>query len=70
MNKSQKEMVSFSRSDVIFLLNKWDALLKDDDKEDFFERSKSQIRDLWPGVDNIRVLKISMNEVWIFILYL
>lgn len=56
-------MVSFNHDDVIFLLNKWDSLLDDDEKETFFERSKKVIGSIWEKVQDDRILRLSMNKV-------
>lgn len=56
-------MVSFNHDDVIFLLNKWDALLHDDEKETFFEESKELIGSIWKKVQDDRILRLSMNKV-------
>lgn len=65
VKRSQNRMVSFSRQDVIFLLNKWDSLLKKDDKDGFYEKTKFHFRDLWADVDDKCILKMSMNTVCI-----
>lgn len=56
-------MVSFNHDDVIFLLNKWDSILDDDEKETFFERSKKVIGSTWEKVQDDRILRLSMNKV-------
>lgn len=43
-------MVSFNYDDVIFLLNKWDVFLYDDEKEMFFEELKEFIGSIWKKV--------------------
>lgn len=40
MKKLLKGMVSFNYDDVIFLLNKWDIILFDDEEKMFFEELK------------------------------
>lgn len=62
VRESLNEMVSFDPHDVIFLLNKWDALLEDDDKEEFFESTKTQLNTLWENVKPSRILQLSMNK--------
>lgn len=56
-------MVSFNQKDVIFLLNKWDTLLDDDDKITFYENTQTQIRKIWKEVKSERIMKMSMNKV-------
>lgn len=72
-------MVSFDYDDVIFLLNRWDIFLDDDDEEVFFQRIKMYISSIWREVKFECILKFFMKEVckcslfviwWIFILNL
>lgn len=63
VKNSLKGMVSFDHDDVIFLLNKWDTLLDDDEKDTFFESSKKHISNIWKEVKPDRILKLSMNKV-------
>lgn len=56
-------MFSFDHGDVIFLLNKWDTLLDDDEQYTFFETAKEKIRSIWKSVRPQRILKLSMNKV-------
>lgn len=56
-------MVCFDHGDVIFLLNKWDTLLDDDQKDMFFETTKEHLSNIWKDVKPDRILKISMNKV-------
>nr|XP_034322479.1 uncharacterized protein in xynA 3'region-like [Crassostrea gigas] len=62
MKSSLKGMVSFDHDDVIFLLNKWDTLLDDDDKYALFESTKEKISSIWKAVRPERILKLSMNK--------
>lgn len=43
-------MVSFNYDDVIFLLNKWDIILFDDEEKMFFEELKEFIGSIWEKV--------------------
>lgn len=56
-------MVSFNHDDVIFLLNKWDTILPDDEEKTFFEESKELIGSIWEKVQVDRILRLSMNKV-------
>lgn len=58
-------MVSFSRKDVIFLLNKWDTISHEDDGrlENYFEEAKEKLRKVWNDVDESRIFKISAIKV-------
>lgn len=64
VKNSLKGMVSFDHDDVIFLLNKWDTLLDDDEKDTFFESSKKHISNIWKEVKPDRILKLSMNKAF------
>lgn len=57
-------MVCFDRGDVIFLLNKWDTLLDDDEKDMFFKTTKENLSNIWKDVKSDRILKLSMNKVF------
>lgn len=63
MKSSLKGKVSFDHDDVIFLLNKWDTLLDDDDKYALFESIKEKISSIWKAVRPQRILKFSINKV-------
>lgn len=58
-------MVSFSRKDVIFLLNKWDTISHEDDGrlENYFEETKEKLRKVWNDVDESRIFKMSAIKV-------
>lgn len=57
------KMVCFNPEDVIFLLNKWDALLDDDDKETFLRETKDKIHSIWKEIDDDNILPISAGRV-------
>lgn len=61
VKKSLKGMVCFDPDDVIFLLNKWDTLLHDDEKEMFFKTTEEHLRHIWKDVKSERILRLSMN---------
>lgn len=61
---SLDEMVSFNPKDVIFLLNKWDTLLDDDEQLQFNKKIEKEIQNIWKDVDPGRILRLSMNKVW------
>lgn len=63
VKNSLNEMVSFDQDDVIFLLNRWDNFLDDDDEEAFFQRTKMHISSIWKEVKSERILKLSMKKV-------
>lgn len=62
-------MVSFNPEDVIFLLNRWDTMLEDDEKDEYFESTKTRIRSIWKKTKDTRILKLSMNKVKINLLF-
>lgn len=55
-------MVCFDHEDVIFLLNRWDTFLDDDEKDAYFESIKERLRSIWEEVEETRILKLSMNK--------
>lgn len=61
---SLDEMVSFNPKDVIFLLNKWDTLLDDDEKSTYYKKIQKEIQSIWKEVGPGRILRLSMNKVW------
>lgn len=63
VKESLDEMVSFDHEDVIFLLNKWDTLLEDDEPNIHFEESRKRINSIWKEAKPTRILKLSMNKV-------
>lgn len=63
LRSSLEGMVSFDHDDVIFLMNKWDTLLDDDEKDTFFESAKENLSSIWEAVKPQRILKLSMNKV-------
>lgn len=58
-------MVSFSPEDVIFLLNKWDTIAHEnhDKLDEFFEKTKTSLRQLWKEVKMSCIFKISAVKV-------
>lgn len=64
VKSSLQGMVSFDHDDVIFLLNKWDTLLDDDEKDTFFESAKENLSSIWKAVKPQRILKLSMNKAF------
>lgn len=58
-------MVSFSRKDVIVLLNKWDTIAHEDDEhqEAFFEKTKQDLRKYWKEVEDSCIFMISAAKV-------
>lgn len=62
-------MVSFNPEDVIFLQNRWDTMLEDDEKDEYFESTKTRIRSIWKNTKDTRILKLSMNKVKINLLF-
>lgn len=57
-------MVCFDHDDVIFLLNKWDTLLDEDDKDSFLKTTEEHLGSIWKDVKDDRILKLSMNKVF------
>ncbi|XP_065922696.1 uncharacterized protein in xynA 3'region-like [Magallana gigas] len=64
VKESLDEMVSFDHEDVIFLLNKWDTLLEDDEQKIYFEDTKKRIRSIWKETKPTRILKLSMKKAF------
>lgn len=62
---SMDRMVCFNPEDVIFLLNKWDAISHEDDDqlEEFFQNAKTYLRKLWKEVEDSCIFKISAVKV-------
>lgn len=56
-------MVCFKPEDIIFLLNKWDVLLEDDDKENYFKNTKETLLAKWNEIDDGNILIISAGRV-------
>lgn len=59
------KMVCFNPEDVIFLLNKWDAISheKDEQLEEFFKKAKTYLRKLWKEVEDSCIFRISAVKV-------
>ena len=58
-----KQMVCFCPEDVIFVLNKWDAIPKSE-RYDCFERIKTQLHDVWEEIDDSHILELSAIKVF------
>lgn len=67
---SMPKMVCFKPEDTIFLLNKWDVLLEDDDKVNYFEKVKKTLQSEWKEIDDNNILKISAGRVRMIIKFL
>lgn len=62
---SMNQMVSFCPEDVIFLLNKWDTLSDEDEKdiEEYLKKSKQILHRYWEELDESCVFKVSATKV-------
>lgn len=62
---SMNQMVSFCPEDVIFLLNKWDTLSDEDEREieKYLKKSKEILHRYWEELDESCVFKISATKV-------
>lgn len=62
---SMDKMVCFNPEDVIFLLNKWDAISheKDEQLEEFFKKAKTYLRKLWKEVEDSCIFRISAVKI-------
>ncbi|XP_065941981.1 bacterial dynamin-like protein [Magallana gigas] len=58
---SMDEMVSFNPKDVIFLLNKWETIahVKENNRDEYFEKTKTCIRTSWKETDDSYIFQIS-----------
>lgn len=63
IRQSMSSMVCFKPEDTIFLLNKWDVLLEDDDKDNYFRNTKNLLHAIWNEIDDDNILKISAGRV-------
>lgn len=61
---SMNQMVSFCPEDVIFLLNKWDTLSDEDEKdiEEYLKKSKQILHRYWEELDESCVFKVSATK--------
>ena len=58
-----KQMVCFCPEDVIFVLNKWDAV-DESERDECFERIKTQLHDIWEEIDDSHILELSATKVF------
>lgn len=59
-----EEMVSFDPSDVVFLLNKWDSLIFEEESEElFYKTMKDNVRNLWKDARGDYILKSAGGRV-------
>lgn len=63
VKESMKKMISFDPGDVIFLLNRWDNISKDEDEDAFFYSTKMYIGSIWKEVKSERIMKLCMEKV-------
>ena len=56
-------MPCFSPEDAIFVLNKWDAIPDENQRDTFLKNTKKQIHSLWKNVDDRHILKLSAAKV-------
>ena len=59
-----KQMVCFCPEDVIFVLNKWDAV-DESERDECFERIKTQLHDIWEEIDDSHILELSARKVFL-----
>nr|XP_022304157.1 uncharacterized protein LOC111111453 isoform X2 [Crassostrea virginica] len=55
----EKEMCCFNAEDTIFVLNKWDTIEDDEEKDEFFESAKTKLCTLWKEIDEKHILKLA-----------
>lgn len=65
-------MVCFDPSDVIFIINKWDAIIRDesdseeeDEETRIWENILFEIKACWPSVKEENIYKMNLKEVYI-----
>nr|XP_022309972.1 uncharacterized protein LOC111115502 [Crassostrea virginica] len=56
---SKDEMICFDPEDTLFLLNKWDAIPDEEQREEHFKEAKRRIHDIWEEITDKHILKIS-----------
>lgn len=56
-------MPCFYPEDAIFVLNKWDAIPDENQRDAFFENTNKQIHAIWKDVDDRHILKLSAAKV-------
>lgn len=55
-------MLCFCPEDVIFVLNKWDAI-PTDERDKCFEKIRSKLHEIWEEVDDSHILELSASKV-------
>ena len=60
---SMTDMFCFSPEDTLFVLNKWDSIEDDEEKEEYFESTKTKLQSIWREVDDKHILKLSATKV-------
>ena len=63
IRSSMTKMVCFKPEDTIFLLNKWDTLLEDDDPPTFLKETKERLHSIWEEINDNNILPISAGRV-------
>lgn len=56
-------MCCFNAEDTIFVLNKWDTIEDDEEKDEFFESAKTKLCTLWKEIDEKHILKLAAVKV-------
>lgn len=62
VRKSFTTMPCFCPKDVIFVLNKWDVISKEQDKKEFLKITQKKLHELWEEIEdnNIKTLAAVM----------
>lgn len=67
LKQIDNEMPCFDPKDVLFVTNKWDSLYSEDADDDEETRTwttlLSNIKELWPLVNEKHIFKMSLKEV-------
>ncbi|XP_078328855.1 uncharacterized protein LOC144623867 isoform X3 [Crassostrea virginica] len=59
VRRSLITMPCFSPNEAIFVLNKWDTILEEDDRRECLDITKEKLHELWKEVDDNNILKLA-----------
>ena len=64
------QMLCFCPEDVIFVLNKWDAIRGEEKRAQFFEKMKKKLQMIWKELNGDHIFQLSAEKVIYSIMFL
>ena len=67
VRKSLTMMPCFCPKDVIFVLNKWDMIRKEEEKQEFLYITRAKLRELWKEIEDTNIKTLAAVSCYFLI---